>query len=126
MSGPLYDRQWRKRRARQLAESPLCRLHLEIRGEVVAATIADHIEPHRDDPVLFAGPLQSLCKECHDSWKQAIEKGGHMAGSDLNGYPLDPSHPWNTAGGRSKPHATPSVDRACRLAQSRVYFEGKK
>lgn len=93
----LYDRRWRRRRAEQLRREPLCRLHLEVRGEVVAATVADHITPHRGDPALFEGPLQSLCTDCHNSVKQSIEKGGagHIRGSDLRGMPIDPRHPWN-------------------------------
>jgi 5-methylcytosine-specific restriction protein A len=80
----------------QLEQFPLCKMHLEIRGEVLPATVADHVEPHRGDPVLFAGPLQSLCKECHDSWKQAMENGVYINGSDLRGNPFDPRHPWNS------------------------------
>ena len=91
----LYDRHWQRRRARQLREHPLCRLCMDIRGRVVSATVADHITPHRGDPVLFAGPLQSLCKPCHDSWKQQAEKSGRMRGCDAHGVPLDPAHPWN-------------------------------
>jgi hypothetical protein len=31
-------------------------------GKIVAARIADHIEPHRGDPIKFwTGALQSLC-----------------------------------------------------------------
>lgn len=100
MAGRLYNRRsWRVRREQQLREHPLCRLCMDVRGEVRPASIADHITPHRGDPELFAGPLQSLCKPCHDSWKQAMEKGGHMKGCDLRGYPLDPNHPWNKEGG---------------------------
>lgn len=90
-----YDRKWRKRREQQLRDHPLCRLHMEVRGEVCAATVADHIVPHRGDPALFEGELQSLCAECHSSWKQALENGGHIKGCTLAGMPLDPSHPWN-------------------------------
>ena len=95
MSGPLYDRRWRARREQQLRNHPLCRLCMDMRGLVVAATVADHVEPHRNDPIKFEGPLQSLCKACHDSWKQALESGGHMKGCDLTGMPLDPNHAWN-------------------------------
>lgn len=94
MASTLYDRRWRKRRERQLREFPLCRLCIEMRSIVRAATIADHIEPHRGDPVKFAGPLQSLCAECHSSWKQATESGSLMRGCAVDGMPLDPRHPW--------------------------------
>jgi 5-methylcytosine-specific restriction enzyme A len=37
--------------------------------------IADHVRPHRGDPVLFwdAGNLQCLCKPCHDGAKAREE-----------------------------------------------------
>jgi len=38
--------------------------------------------------------LQSLCHSCH-SIKTARDHGKNVAmGCDLNGMPLDPSHPW--------------------------------
>ena len=91
----LYDRRWRKRRAQQLQDEPLCRLCKQLRGVVTPATVADHITRHRGDPELFEGPLQSLCKPCHDSWKQEQETTGHIRGCDLSGNPIDPAHPWN-------------------------------
>lgn len=91
---------WLKRRARQLAEHPLCGLCLDQRGVVRPATVADHVTPHRGDPVLFEGALQSLCQACHSGVKQAMESGGVVRGCDAEGRPLDPGHPWNTRGGR--------------------------
>lgn len=43
-----------------------------------AQLVADHIRPHRGDPDLFWSDtnLQTLCKPCHDSAKQAEERGG--------------------------------------------------
>lgn len=40
--------------------------------------VADHKRPHRGDETLFwdAENLTVLCKPCHDSDKQRIEKGG--------------------------------------------------
>ena len=98
-NSPLYDRKWRARRARQLSEHPLCAMCLRLQARVTAATVADHIVPHRGDPVLFAGPLQSLCASCHSSLKQQVENGGLMKGCDSAGVPLDPRHPWNKPGG---------------------------
>jgi 5-methylcytosine-specific restriction enzyme A len=44
---------------------------------VASATVADHITPHKGDPVLFWDPdnLQSLCAACHGR-KTATEDGG--------------------------------------------------
>lgn len=91
----LYGRRWAKKRARQLQDEPLCRLCLKA-GRLTPATVADHIEPHRNDPVKFwKGRLQSLCATCHNAVKQAQEKTGHLRGGDLDGLPLDPNHHWN-------------------------------
>lgn len=93
----LYNYRWQKRRAAQLRDEPLCRICRAL-GRVTAATIADHITPHRGDPELFEGPLQSLCAPCHSSIKQAQEKGGgRFRGCDEHGRPLDPAHWWNKA-----------------------------
>lgn len=92
--GGLYDYRWQRRRARQLRDEPLCRFCLAL-GKIVPASIADHVEPHRGDPILFAGPLQSLCETCHNSIKQAQEKSGHFRGCDANGRPLDASRWWH-------------------------------
>lgn len=87
------------RRAQQLAAEPLCRMCAKA-GRVTAATVADHIIPHRGDETLFfEGELQSLCDappwRCHSSRKQRIEALGYEPGCDASGRPVDPSHPWN-------------------------------
>ena len=67
-------------------------------GKVKAAEVVDHITPHRGDQQLFwdVDNWQSLCKQCHDSHKQSIEKGGDgRQGCAVNGAPLDPNHHWN-------------------------------
>jgi hypothetical protein len=47
------------------------------KGHITAATVADHITPHRDDPHSFwYGELQSLCALHHNSDAQRAEKGG--------------------------------------------------
>lgn len=104
---------WRQRRAEQLDREPTCRLCRDLRGKSVPATVADHLQPHRGDPVLFEGPLQSLCAQCHSGWKQQQETAGRMRGCDANGRPLDPSHPWNApAGGGGSGIGAPSVEPA--------------
>lgn len=85
---------WRKLRAAQLRAEPLC-AYCERLGRVTAATVADHVEPHRGDEVLFwTGRLQSLCDGCHSSVKQAEEHGGFARGCGVDGLPVDPRHPW--------------------------------
>jgi 5-methylcytosine-specific restriction protein A len=59
-------------------------------GRTTAATVADHIIPHRGDPDLFwCGELQSLCATCHSRFKQSHESGGqkHLRGCDEFGEP---------------------------------------
>lgn len=62
-----YDARWRKRRLSFLRENPLC-AECERRGKVEAATVVDHVVPHRGDKELFDDEdnWQSLCKRCHD------------------------------------------------------------
>jgi 5-methylcytosine-specific restriction endonuclease McrA len=86
-------------RLAQLAAHPLCCLCAKL-GIVRAATVVDHIEPHKGNEELFfaAANLQSMCKPCHDGAKQELERTGRLRGSGLDGVPLDPLHPWNRAG----------------------------
>lgn len=118
-SKSLYDRHWRKRRSEQLRLHPLCRLCADIWGRVTAATVADHITPHRGNPVLFAGPLQSLCASCHSGWKQQLETSGRIRGCDASGIPLDRAHHWNTpSGGSAGQEFRPTVHRPSPSARS--------
>lgn len=66
-------------------------------GEVKPAAVVDHIIPHKGDRHLFwdSDNWQSLCKHCHDSHKQRMERGTLTAGSTLDGEPLDSNHHWN-------------------------------
>ena len=65
-------------------------------GLYVPAKVVDHIVKVKDDPDLaFEGSnLQSLCKHCHDSHKQAMEKSGKIHGTKQDGTPMDPSSHW--------------------------------
>ena len=71
-----YSYAWQKARAAYLRKHPLCRVH-EQDGRVAAATVVDHITPHRGDKALFwdSDNWQPLCKPCHDA-KTAREDGG--------------------------------------------------
>jgi hypothetical protein len=67
---------------------------------VTAATVADHVIPHKGDPTLFwDGELQSLCDadpwRCHSSHKQKTERRGYSAEVGSDGFPIDPTHPAN-------------------------------
>lgn len=88
---------WLVRRRVQLAEMPWCEL-CQARGVPRLASVVDHIEPHRGDRNKFLlGPLQSLCKDCHDQDKKRFELRGYSGDVDEQGYALDPKHPSNQA-----------------------------
>jgi 5-methylcytosine-specific restriction enzyme A len=63
-----YGPRWRRARAAFLAQHPLCAV-CEGRGLVIAATLVDHVVPHRGDQRLFwdQGNWAPACKRCHDA-----------------------------------------------------------
>jgi 5-methylcytosine-specific restriction endonuclease McrA len=57
-------------------------------GRVSAASVADHVKPHRGDLFLFwNGELQSLCSACHNKWKKQLEMRGQTSQCDVHGAP---------------------------------------
>ena len=99
-----YNYRWQKARAQFLREHPLCVEHMKL-GEVVAASVVDHVLPHHIEDARFAtveqqrifwdrSNWQSLCKVCHDSYKKKLEMTGLVAGCDETGLPLDANHHW--------------------------------
>lgn len=82
-----YTSQWTRYRAAWLRDHPLCgdrrngtstqHSYCAEQGYVVAASVVDHIKPHRGDMGLFwdAENHQSLCAPCHNR-KTATEDGG--------------------------------------------------
>jgi 5-methylcytosine-specific restriction protein A len=84
---------WKRIARQQMRREPLCRMCRE-EGRTTAATVADHIVPHRGDPFKFwSGKLQSLCYSHHNASKKRAEARGfdNRIGSD--GWPTDPNHP---------------------------------
>lgn len=92
----LYGGKWQRARVAFLTANPLCVDH-KSRGYVVEATVVDHIVAHKGDLKLFwdRKNWQPLCKQCHDSHKQRLEKSGAVVGCNVNGLPLDAGHHWN-------------------------------
>jgi 5-methylcytosine-specific restriction enzyme A len=83
------------RRTLQLKTHPICKMCLA-QGKVTAATVADHVDPHKGDPDKFwFGELQSLCADHHDASKQAEEHRGFSNATGADGWPVDPKHPAN-------------------------------
>lgn len=89
------SKRWQLRRLQQLQHDPLCAMCLKD-NQVTAATVADHVVPHRGDPTLFwQGELQSLCSHHHNSHKQQLETKGYTNEIGLDGWPTHPNHPAN-------------------------------
>jgi 5-methylcytosine-specific restriction protein A len=70
-----YDARWERARRVYLAAYPLC-VRCEATGRVEAASVVDHVRPHKGDQAMFwdQANWQALCKRCHDS-KTALEDG---------------------------------------------------
>jgi 5-methylcytosine-specific restriction protein A len=87
-------KRWERMRRLHLQRQPLCAF-CERRGVTTAATIVDHIVPHKGDAKLFwdTNNYQSACKTCHDSVKAQIERSGFSKEIGLDGWPTDPNHP---------------------------------
>jgi len=91
-----YDSRWQRARVAFLFAHPLCAL-CAATGRATAATVVDHVNPHRCDPRLFwdEGNWQPLCAMCHDSAKSKQERAGYLPGCDATGIPLDPRSHWH-------------------------------
>lgn len=76
-----YDTRWDKARATFLKSNPTCTF--QVNGETCgrAATIVDHVVPHRGDQKLFwnKGNWAALCVHCHSSRKQSVERRSYDA-----------------------------------------------
>lgn len=62
-----YDWRWQKARAAFLAAHPLC-AECEREGRLTAATVVDHVVPHKGDQELFwrESNWAPMCAACHD------------------------------------------------------------
>lgn len=95
-----YTSKWEKARKAYLAEHPLCETCRRA-GRITAATVVDHITPHRGDYKMFwdRKNWQPLCDaapwRCHSSKKQSEERLGYSTDVGDDGWPIDPNHPVN-------------------------------
>jgi 5-methylcytosine-specific restriction protein A len=88
----LWDRKAKDYRRRH----PLCAMCRQ-RGSYALSACVDHIVAHKGNKELFwdEANWQALCKNCHDSRKQSIEKLGYDKEVGADGFPVDPQHPYN-------------------------------
>lgn len=72
-----YGGRWQRERLAFLAGHPLCTM-CQQQGIVTAASVVDHIIPHKGDYTLMwsHSNWQPLCKPHHDRTKQSMDKGG--------------------------------------------------
>ena len=79
----------------QLHVEPLCR-HCKAKGRITVADQVDHIVVPNGNGILQRDPSnhQSLCARCH-SIKTNGQGRGWTNEMDVDGYPLDASHPAN-------------------------------
>ena len=88
-----YTSAWHKARSVYLKQHPLCAMCAKA-GRTRAASVVDHITPHKGDQVLFwdRNNWQPLCYRCHNSTKQAQERARH--GCDEHGNPIEQRAHW--------------------------------
>jgi len=90
-------KRWKLKRRAQLDRIPWCE-PCKRAGRSRPANTADHVIPHRGDPLLFwHGELESQCDSCHSRPKQREELEGFKRERDDDGWPSDPRHPFNKA-----------------------------
>ena len=84
-------------RPHQLAKEPTC-CRCRAAGKIVAATVVNHVVPHKGDMRLFSDPdnLESVCKPCHDGEIQHQERTGttYSSATAGSGEPVDQEHPF--------------------------------
>lgn len=87
---------WLQARKAQLTEQPLCK-RCKATGRTTPAAVVNHRQPHKGNWQQFIDPAnhESTCAPHHDTLIQREESRGHRIGSDAEGRPVDPSHPWN-------------------------------
>jgi 5-methylcytosine-specific restriction endonuclease McrA len=80
-----YNSQWRQARLDYLSSNPLC-VHCQSQGIVKAASVVDHIQPHKGDQDLFwdEANWQALCLSCHNSKTAKKDMGAWVSSTPKN------------------------------------------
>lgn len=84
----MYGKRWQDERQNYLWRNPLC-VCCKAKGKFVAATVVDHIVPHKGDEKLFwdRNNWQALCKPCHDH--KTLTEDIKRTGTPLKEYKYD-------------------------------------
>lgn len=79
-----YTGKWDKAAKGHLDKNPLC-AYCSMGEEVTPATLVDHLYPQRTYPGVFWVKVWwvSCCNDCHNHYKQRIERRGRMALDEL-------------------------------------------
>lgn len=115
---PYNTSRWQKLRKAKLAQRPLCETCQRM-GKATAASHVDHVLAISagGHPFPALDELMAMCPACHSIKTSAMDRangsGIAMKGCDVNGDPLDPSHPFQvgassitkTAHGADRPHS---------------------
>lgn len=128
-----YTTAWDKARAGFLRLHPHCALCAR-EGLIVAATVVDHITPHRGDQRLFWSQTnwQGLCTNHHSSDKQQVERRGFSSRIGTDGLPVDHSHPFYAGADHQpsdddarqrprqpRPAASSDPNRGCKVTEAK-------
>ena len=121
-----HTRLWSRLRLAVLGDEPLCRF-CKAEGTVEAATVVDHVQPHRGDPVMFfrRSNLQALCKPHHDAKtgrEVHLRRAAHAAAASP--APLGVSE--KATGGRSDPTPPLPGDRRAGDSRARPGFRSEE
>jgi hypothetical protein len=94
--GFYQSKEWKRLRAQHIKRFPLC----AVKGCGAKAKIVDHIVSVKRAPNRKLDPLnlQSLCAFHHGVITAAYDKDSIAGQCDVDGYPMDPNHPWNQSG----------------------------
>lgn len=74
-----YGPRWQKASRAFRGQHPLCE-YCQLNGQLTPATCVDHLYPHRGDMGIFwrSEWWVASCDECHNVFKQQIEKAGSL------------------------------------------------
>ncbi len=104
MSSPLFQTaRWKATRERILLRDlytcQQCRCGLTTGRTHPRAAVVHHLKPHHGDPGLFwcnDDGLEAVCKRDHDNALQREEAKGYSDRIGVDGWPVDPKHPFHT------------------------------